>query len=252
MAVLGRRARRRRGCPPAPRAAPPPRGRERPQPLLPVPPSRARRRPRLHGMARPGSLSLLAAAGGPGNRDRRGLRLRRDAAPRHHDGRGLLLRPGRRQRERGGGHPGGETGRDPARPGPRLLRLVRGAAGISRDGGRGDSTMPGAHGAVRGRSDGDRPAGAAQPPRRIPGDDSRRGRARGGGPGAVSHPRRGVPRRARPGGGPLRRHTRAVSRSAGGAGAAARSAFTASGSTAAKSSSWPSGARVWPTARPRT
>ena len=46
------------------------------------------------GMARPCSLSFLAAARRPGNRDRRGLRLRRDAAPRHHDGRGLLLRPG--------------------------------------------------------------------------------------------------------------------------------------------------------------
>ena len=75
---------------------------------------------------------------------------------------------------------------------------------------------------VRGRSDRDRPAGAAQPPRRIAGDDSRRSGARGGGRSAVPHPRRGVPRRAGAGGGPLRRDPGAVPRSAGGAGPAAR------------------------------
>src|SRR2546430_7706057 len=50
-----------------------------------VAPARPRRRPRLHELARPGALSVLGEARPRGDRARRRLRVRRDAAPRRDD-----------------------------------------------------------------------------------------------------------------------------------------------------------------------
>ena len=116
-AIPGRRLGLRRH-PPARQGAPA-RHRQRALPHLPVAAARPGRRSRLHGLARPRALSVLDAPGPRGHLPRRRLRLRRDAAARRHHLRGLLLPPGRRQRERGGGHPGRARRGHPPRAGAR-------------------------------------------------------------------------------------------------------------------------------------
>ena len=141
----GRRAPARQGAPA--------RHRQRALPHVSIAPARPRRRPRLHGLARPRALPVLDPPRPRGHLPGRGLRLRGDAAARRHDLRGLLLPPGRGQCQCRGRHPGGAGHGHPAGARAHDVRLGRGARPLSRGAARRRAAGARADRHVRGRPD---------------------------------------------------------------------------------------------------